>query len=67
MTDLLLRGKHGDLIRSEVFYGYDLPMNTSAVRILYHSVSTSGADVTASGVVLVPDGTPPAGGWPIIA
>jgi hypothetical protein len=57
----------GTLIRSEPFAGYDLPKGASAVRILYHSRSLSGADVAASGVVLVPAGAPPPGGWPLIA
>src|SRR6202521_1758242 len=60
-------GKPGELIRSEPFDQYDLPYEISAVRILYHSRSPSGEDVAVSGVVLVPDGTPPAGGWPVIA
>jgi pimeloyl-ACP methyl ester carboxylesterase len=60
-------GKPGELIRSEPFDGYDLPDEISAVRILYHSRSPSGEDVAVSGVVLVPGGTPPAGGWPVIA
>ncbi|QFY08870.1 hypothetical protein GBF35_21280 [Nonomuraea phyllanthi] len=37
-----------------------------ATRILYHSRTSSGRDVAASGVVLVPPGTPPAGGWPVV-
>src|SRR5258708_23572948 len=60
-------GKPGDLIRSEPFGEYDLPYEISAVRILYHSRSPNGEDVAVSGVVLVPRGTPPAGGWPVIA
>jgi len=60
-------GKPGELIRSELFDGYDLPYEISAVRILYHSRSPSGEDVAVSGVVLAPGGTPPAGGWPVIA
>jgi hypothetical protein len=60
-------GKAGDLIRSEPFDEYDLPPGMSAVRILYHSRSATGADVATSGVVLVPDETPPPGGWPVIA
>ncbi len=59
-------GKPGDLIRSERFDDYDLPFVT-AVRILYHSRSATGADVPVSGVVLTPAGDPPAGGWPVIA
>jgi len=60
-------GKPGELIRFEPFDEYDLPYEISAVRILYHSRSPSGEDVAASGVVLVPGGTAPAGGWPVIA
>ncbi len=37
------------------------------MRILYHSRTLSGKDVAASGVVLIPAGRPPAGGWPVIA
>jgi alpha-beta hydrolase superfamily lysophospholipase len=60
-------GKPGELIRSETFDEYDLPYEISAVRILYHSRSPNGDDVAVSGVVLVPDGAPPASGWPVIA
>jgi len=60
-------GKPGELIRSEQCDEYDLPYEISAVRILYHSRSPSGEDVAASGVVLVPSGTPPAGWWPVVA
>jgi alpha-beta hydrolase superfamily lysophospholipase len=60
-------GKPGELIRSEPFGEYDLPYEISAVRILYHSRSSSGEDVAVSGVALVPHGTPRAGGWPVIA
>lgn len=38
----------------------------TATRILYHSRTSTGGDVAASGVVLVPPGTPPAGGWPVV-
>ena len=60
-------GKPGELIRSEPSDDYDLSADFSAVRILYHSRSASGGEVAASGVVLVPDRKPPAGGWPVIA
>jgi pimeloyl-ACP methyl ester carboxylesterase len=60
-------GKPGELIRSEPFGEYELPYEISAVRILYHSRSPSGKDVAVSGVVLVPDGAPSTGGWPVIA
>jgi len=60
-------GTPGELIRSEQFDQYQLPLEVSAVRILYHSRSANGEDVAASGVVLFPYRSPPAGGWPIIA
>ena len=60
-------GKPGELIRKEEFEEYDLPTGVLAVRILYHSRSAVGEDVATSGVVLYPDATAPAGGWPVIA
>jgi hypothetical protein len=60
-------GKPGELIRSEATYEYNLPFELSAFRILYHSRTVLGEDVAVSGVVLVPDGKPPTGGWPVIA
>ena len=63
----LVQAAAGTLIRSEPFAGYDLPAGASAMRILYHSRALNGSDVAASGVVLIPAGTPPAGGWPVIA
>lgn len=65
--DPLPSGQPGELIRAEPFYEYLLPYTISAVRILYHSRSPHDKDVAASGVVLLPRGTPPSGGWPIIA
>jgi predicted esterase len=65
--DPLPAGKPGELIRSEQAYEYHLSYQASTYRILYHSRSPQGKDVAVSGVVLVPDGEPPAGGWPIIA
>jgi len=57
----------GTLIRSEVFAGYDLPSGAHAVRILYHSKARDGHAVATSGVVLIPGGGAPVGGWPVIA
>ena len=65
--DPLPAGKPGELIRSTTFEAYDLPLGVAAVRLLYHSRSAAGDDVATSGVVLYPDGKPPAGGWPVIA
>jgi hypothetical protein len=60
-------GKPGELIRSEAIDQYNLPYELSALRILYHSRTANGEDVPVSAVVLVPDGKPPASGWPVIA
>lgn len=57
----------GALIRSEPFNGYSLPPGAHAVRILYVSRALDGARDAASGVVLIPAGLPPRGGWPVIA
>ncbi len=59
--------KPGDLLRKEAFAGYTLPKGATAVRILYHSLDATGGDVATSGVVLIPAGTPPPQGWPVIA
>ena len=60
-------GKAVELIRSEPNRQYSLPFELSALRILYHSRTARGEDVAVSGVVLIPDGKAPAGGWPVIA
>ena len=57
----------GDLLSKQGFNGYALPKGATAVRILYHSLDADGRDVATSGVVLLPAGAAPAGGWPIIA
>jgi hypothetical protein len=66
-TPALTSSKPGDLLRQEVGDGYDVPSGATAVRILYHSLSADGTDVATSGVVLVPAGKTPEGGWPVIA
>jgi hypothetical protein len=60
-------GKPGELIRSELINQYNLPYELSPLRILYHSLTANGEDVAVSAVVLLPDGKPPASGWPVIA
>lgn len=57
----------GELIRSEVGTGYELPGGITATRIAYASRNVSGEPVLATGVVLVPPGEAPEGGWPIVA
>lgn len=67
VPDPLPTGKPGELIRSQPFSNYDLALEVSATRILYHSRSAKGDDVAVSGVVLTPSGKAPTGGWPVIA
>src|SRR5580698_2987318 len=62
----LAASKPGDLLRAEPADGYTLPAGAKAVRFLYHSRDADGRDVASSGVVLIPAGAAPAGGWPVI-
>jgi pimeloyl-ACP methyl ester carboxylesterase len=66
-TPALTSSKPGDLLRQEVGDGYAVPRGATVVRILYHSLSADGTDVATSGVVLIPAGKTPQGGWPVIA
>jgi pimeloyl-ACP methyl ester carboxylesterase len=66
-TPTLSDSKPGALLRQEPFGGYSIPAGAKAIRILYHSSSSTGADVATSAVVLIPAGQAPAGGWPVIA
>ncbi|MEM8563575.1 MAG: hypothetical protein AAGF57_15145 [Pseudomonadota bacterium] len=56
----------GELIRSSLAEGYDIPAGIEATRILYRSRDHAGKPTTASAVVLVPEGAAPEGGWPLV-
>ncbi len=56
---------NGSLIRSEPMA--NAPDNASAFRVLYRSEGLHGEPIVVSGVVIVPAGTPPPGGRPIVA
>lgn len=60
-------GQPGDLIRSEKFDGYAVPIGVKATRILYATKTSAGNLAVSSGVVLVPPGETPKDGWPVIA
>src|SRR5581483_1346673 len=65
--DPLPWGAPGQLIREQLTSDYRVQGSpVTATRILYHSRTAAGGDVAASGVVLLPAGTPPAGGWPVV-
>jgi pimeloyl-ACP methyl ester carboxylesterase len=58
----------GTVIRSDrIDPDLKLPAGASAYRVIYHSETVDGADVAVSGVVVVPGGRPPAGGFPIVS
>lgn len=55
----------GALLRSEVIEPF--VDNGTAHRVLYTSQDVEGQPAAASGIVVVPDGPPPADGWPVLA
>jgi acetyl esterase/lipase len=64
-SDAELVGAPGTLIRDEIRPG--APAGATAHRVLYRSTDPDGKPIAVSGVVIVPRGVPPAGGWPIVA
>ena len=58
-------GSPGQVIREKPMLG--APDGSTARRVLYHSTDRLGNDIAVSGVVLVPNGEPPEGGWPIVS
>ncbi len=57
----------GTLIRYESVTGISgVPSGSTLYRILYHSRSVTGADIADSGFVVVPGGTAPSGGFPVM-
>lgn len=65
VPDPLPAGEPGETIRALAIE--TAPTGSRAWRILYHSADLGGDDIAVSGTVVVPDGAPPAGGWPVIA
>jgi len=65
VPDPLPAGAPGEVIRTLPIT--TAPKGSKAWRVLYHSTDQAGADIAVSGTVVVPDGDPPAGGWPVIA
>ncbi len=59
-------GRAGSIIRKESLGG-NVPDGGQGFRILYRSERSNGSSVAASGMVFVPPGKPPAGGWPVVA
>ncbi|HEY6832585.1 MAG TPA: alpha/beta fold hydrolase [Pseudolabrys sp.] len=58
--------EHGTLIRTQPLTdAAALPSAARNLLVLYHSKSIDGRDITVSGTVAIPKGSPPAGGWPV--
>jgi acetyl esterase/lipase len=58
-------GAPGTVIAQEEMSG--APEGATATRVLYRSTGLKGETIAVSGVVIVPEGAPPPGGWPVIA
>lgn len=63
----LVPGEHGTVIRSQPISGDPAIAGARNHLVLYRSVDMQGRPVAVSGTVAVPDGVPPAGGWPLIS
>ncbi|MFA5956391.1 alpha/beta fold hydrolase [Hyphomicrobium sp.] len=59
-----IAGAPGTIIRTEAMG--DSWFGAQAVRVLYRSTGLNGEPIAVSGAVIVPGGTPPPGGWPVI-
>jgi pimeloyl-ACP methyl ester carboxylesterase len=60
--------KPGTVISARPFAGGSALSNAAGnTFVLYHTVSPVGRDVAVSGVISIPKGTPPTGGWPMIS
>lgn len=64
-TDSEIAGPVGSLIRKEPRVG--APAGATAFKVLYRSTKPDGIPIAVSGIVIIPAGRPPAGGWPIVA
>ena len=60
-----IAGPPGTIIRREPMLS--APAGASAYRVLYRSTSPDGLPIAVSGVIIIPTGAAPAGGWPIVA
>ncbi len=59
-------GGAGTLIKSEVVPDPTL-VGARLYRVMYESTGPRRTTVPVTGMVVVPDGTPPAGGWPVVS
>ncbi|MGW5317902.1 alpha/beta hydrolase family protein [Nocardia thailandica] len=62
-----LAGEHGSVIKTQPLTGAPAIPGARNQLVLYRSVDAQGKPVAVSGLLAVPAGTPPAGGWPLIS
>lgn len=60
-------GPHGTLIWARPFHGVGGLSNAANQLVLYTQVGIRGKPVAVSGIVSIPRGKPPRGGWPVIS
>ncbi len=58
-------GEPGAIIKDEVVPAQGL--NGTMHRVMYHSRSVQGVDIAVTGLVAVPEGPAPEGGWPVMS
>jgi acetyl esterase/lipase len=58
-------GPPGSLVRREIMTG--APLGAATYRVLYRSTGLDDNPILVSGIVVVPQGSPPPGGRPIVA
>jgi acetyl esterase/lipase len=64
-TESEIAGPVGSLIRKEPRVG--AAAGATAYKVLYRSTKPDGTAIAVSGIVIVPSGEAPPGGWPIVA
>lgn len=64
-TEAELQGPPGSVIRWERMM--NAPWNSKGYRMLYRSTGLNGEPIAVSGVIVIPDGAPPEGGFPVLA
>lgn len=67
VPDPLPKGRPGTLIATRKVDPTDALGGATRTQLLYHSVDHAGKDRAVSGVLLVPPGKAPAGGWPVVS
>jgi alpha-beta hydrolase superfamily lysophospholipase len=65
VPDPLPAGSPGDVIKSESVTSAKL--HGTMTRVMYHSRSLQDADIAVTGLIAVPAGPPPNGGYPVIS